>query len=117
APEVITENEFPARTPVDRAQERHWRQGEHALIEARKKTGDADTAWHARNFLDCVKSRQACNCDVETGHRSTSATLIGNVALRSNSVIEWDATQERIPNHSKANDLLSYRYRAPWRLA
>ena len=76
------------------------------LIEPVKVQGEILDADHARNFLDCVKSRKSCNCDIETGHRSTSATLLGNIALRSNSVIEWDATQERVTNHSKANDLL-----------
>ena len=42
--------------------------------------GELDTA-HARNFLDCVKSRQRPNCDVEEGHRSTSYALLANIAL------------------------------------
>jgi hypothetical protein len=42
---------------------------------------------------------------------------LGNIALRSKSVLEWDAAEERVTNHPKVNDLLSYRYRAPWRLA
>jgi len=31
--------------------------------------------------------------------------------------LEWDASTERITNNRAANDLLHYRYRAPWRLA
>jgi len=30
--------------------------------------------------------------------------------------VEWDAQAERITNHPEANALLSYRYRAPYRL-
>jgi len=112
-PEVVREVPVPSRSPLDR---RRLGLGKK-LIEPIKFQGEILDAVHARNFLDCVKSRKTCNCDIETGHRSTSATLLGNIALRSNSVIEWDATQERITNHSKANDLLSYRYRSPWRLA
>ena len=112
-PEVVRDVPVPSRSPLDR---RRLGPGKE-LIEAVKVQGEILDADHARNFLDCVKSRKMCNCDIETGHRSTSATLLGNIGLRSNSVIEWDAAQERVTNHSKANDLLSYRYRSPWRLA
>ena len=78
--------------------------------------GNADTAHHARNFLDCVKSRGACNCDIETGHRSTSATLIANIAHKTKSYLEWDGQAERFTNNTDANKLLTYRYRAPYRL-
>lgn len=114
--DAITPNEFPARTPVDRAYERRWRQGEQRLIENRKVTGNGDTAHHARNFLDCVKSRQACHCDIETGHRSTTATLIANIALQRGMVLEWDAQRERFRNDAAANRLLGCDYRAPYRL-
>jgi predicted dehydrogenase len=115
-PDAITPNEFPARTPVNRAYERQWRAGEKPMIEPRKATGDGDTAHHARNFLDCVKSRQPCNCDIETGHRSTSATLIANIAHKTGALLAWDARAERFTNHAEANKYLSYPYRAPYRL-
>ena len=38
-PDVLTHNEFPARTPVDRAMERGYREGAKPVIEARKETG------------------------------------------------------------------------------
>jgi predicted dehydrogenase len=116
-PDEITPNEFPARTPVDRQYERGYRTGAKALITASRVTGGrADTADHARNFLDCVRSRAACACDIETGHRSTSATLMANVAHRTKSYLEWDRARERFTNHEQANALLSYRYRAPYAL-
>ena len=85
------------------------------MIEARKKTGDADTARHARNFLDCVKSRQPCDCDVEIGHRSTSATLIANIALKTRALLDWDPAAEQFTNNPEANRHLRYEYRAPYR--
>ncbi len=114
-PDAITDNEFPARTPVDRAYERRWRQGQKPLIEPRKATGDSDTARHARNFLDCVKSRARCHCDIETGHRSTSATLIANIALKTRALLEWDREAEQFRNQGEANQRLRYEYRAPYR--
>ena len=85
-------------------------------MEPMKKEGRATTANHARNFLDCVRSRKKCNCDIETGHRSTTATLLGNVALKRKAYLEWDGKAERFTNHAAANQDLSYAYRAPYKL-
>jgi len=115
-PDSITPNEFPARTPVDRAHERGWRTGAKSMIEPKKAEGKAETSYHARNFLDCVRSRQRCNCDIETGHRSTSATLLGNIAYKRKVYLEWDGKTERFTNNQAANKYLSYEYRAPYKL-
>jgi predicted dehydrogenase len=115
-PDDVTPNAFPARTPVDRTVERGWRKGAKPLIEARAGTGQVDTADHARDFLDCVKSRAACHCDIETGHRSTSATLLGNVAHDMKAYLEWDRAAERFTNHDRANERLEYPYRPPYKL-
>ncbi len=112
----IKENPFPARSPVARDQEALYRVARR-LIEPRKVTGKSgDTAFHARNFLDCIKSRKPCNCDIETGHRSTSTTLLANVAHQTRSVLEWDAQGERITNNEAANKLLQPDYRPPYKL-
>jgi predicted dehydrogenase len=112
-PELVRDTPVPARSPLDRS-----RPGPGTKqMEAIKVEGVISDADHARNFLDCVKSRKTPNCDIETGHRSTSATLLGNIAFKTRSYIEWDAASEKVTNHAAANDLLSYQYRAPWRLA
>lgn len=74
------------------------------------------TRQHIRNFLDCVKSRKSCNCDLETGHRSTTFAHLANLALATQTRLNWDAKTERITNHEKANQLFDYEYRAPWKL-
>jgi predicted dehydrogenase len=74
------------------------------------------TVTHIRNFLDCIKSRAKTNCDIETGHRSTTFALLANIALATKSRIEWDPRNERITNNEKANELLHYEYRKPWKL-
>jgi predicted dehydrogenase len=115
-PDVLSPNEVPARRPTDRAVERSYRKGAKAVIAPLKVTGKADTTDHARNFLDCVRSRHRCNCDIETGHRETTAALIGNIAHKMKSYLEWDAESERFPNHAAANKLLRYEYRRPYQL-
>jgi predicted dehydrogenase len=76
-----------------------------------------DNPTHARNFIDCVKSRQAPICDIEIGHRSSSTAILGNLALRSGASVTWDGKAEKVTNgNRKAADLLSLDYRKPWEL-
>jgi predicted dehydrogenase len=115
-PEVITPNEFFARTPVNRSLERGYRKGAKTQIEGKKVSGDIRDADHARNFLDCVKSRATPSCDVEFGHRCTSAALIANIAHRTKSFLEWDAKAEKFVNNAEADKRLTYAYREPYKL-
>ncbi len=69
-----------------------------------------------RNFLDCIKSRQTPLCTLEDGHRSTSFAHLANISLRLNQRLEWDPVNEVFKNNEKANELLSYKYRSPWKL-
>ncbi|MHC4398254.1 MAG: Gfo/Idh/MocA family protein [Planctomycetota bacterium] len=74
------------------------------------------TVKHARNFLDCIKSRRRPAADVEIGHRSTSLALLANISLVAKARIEWDAQRGVILEPKEANELLHYEYRKPWRL-
>ncbi len=114
-PDSITPNEFPARTPIDRALERGYRSGAKPMLEPKQAKGDVNTAAHVRNFVDCVKSRKTPACDIEAGHRRTSATLIGNVAWKLKAYLEWDRERERFTNNAPANQKLRYEYRPPLR--
>jgi hypothetical protein len=80
------------------------------------KGGDLD-AQHARNFLDCVKSRQKPNADVEEGHRSAVMCHLGNISTRLGRSLKWDAAKEQVVGDAEANKMLSRPYRGPWKLA
>jgi predicted dehydrogenase len=117
APERITETLYGFRSPVNRAYEKSYSGTRKPAMQAVPSKGSAaDTAFHTRNFLDCIKSRAKCNCDVLTGHISTSATIIGNIAHKLKAYLEWDAKTERFTNHREANQYLHYEYRAPYKL-
>jgi predicted dehydrogenase len=115
-PEQINELPRGVNNPVDRSVQRR-RSARKTVIEPRVVKGSvwAD-APHARNFLDCVKSRGKCNADILTGHISTSATLIANIALRTESLLKWDPRSEQFTNNPEANKYLHYDYRAPYKL-
>jgi hypothetical protein len=72
---------------------------------------------HLREFLDAIKSRQITTCDIEYGHQLTKAGLLGNMAFRLGRKIEWDDARERVIGDSRANRMLTRRYRKPWKLA
>jgi predicted dehydrogenase len=74
------------------------------------------TAQHARNFLDCIRSRQKPNCDVEEGHRSTTMSLLAKISWLTRCRLEWDPEKEEITNNEEANSMLHYEYRQPWKL-
>lgn len=74
------------------------------------------TAQHAKDFLECMRTRGTPSGDVEIGHRSTTFSLLANISLATRSVLEWDAENEKILNNPAASELLHYEYRKPWSL-
>jgi len=69
---------------------------------------------HVRNFLDCVKSRQAPVSDFESGHRVATACHLANISLRLGRKIRWDAGKEEVVGDPEAARMLDRPYRAPW---
>jgi predicted dehydrogenase len=116
-PESVRTEELPALSPIKRKE--NAEQGRATKLARKPETGkkgSSDTTAHARNFLDCVKSRVETHCPVETGHRSTSATLLAKIALQRKRLLMWDPKAERVTNDEEANKLLTYQYREPWKL-
>ena len=69
---------------------------------------------HARNFLDCVKSREQPIASVEDGHRVATACHLANISLKVGRKIRWDAASERILDDAAADSMLERPYRKPW---
>jgi len=85
-------------------------------IEGKKEngSGEAQFAAHARNFLDCIKSRKRPIADVEDGHRTAVACHLANMSLRLGRKIKWDADKEEIIGDREASGMLTRPYRKPW---
>ena len=69
-----------------------------------------------RNFLDCVKSRQACYFPPEIGQRCFTIAHIGNIAMRLGRKLRWNPQEERFVNDDEANRMLRRTARSPWDL-
>jgi predicted dehydrogenase len=80
------------------------------------ETGDQRQQFreHARNFLDCVKSRKQPIADAESGHRVATVCHLANISLRVGRKIRWDAGKEEIVGDAEAARMLVRAYRAPW---
>ncbi|HUG89641.1 MAG TPA: Gfo/Idh/MocA family oxidoreductase, partial [Planctomycetaceae bacterium] len=60
-------------------------------LDDRSGDGRAQFRDHARNFLDCVKSRETPVSDLESGHRVAAACHLANLSLRLGRSLRWDA--------------------------
>lgn len=54
------------------------------------------TIAHVRNFLDCVKSRRTPTADIRVAVDAARAAHLGNLALRQERKIKWDARGQRV---------------------
>ncbi len=69
-----------------------------------------------RNFLDCVKSRQACYFPPEIGQRCFTIAHMGNIAMTLGKKLQWDPEVERFVGNDEANRMLARTARSPWHL-
>ncbi len=61
---------------------------------------------HIQNWLDCIKTRQRPNADVEIGHRSISVCHLVNITRELNRKLKWDPETEKFVGDDEANKLL-----------
>jgi hypothetical protein len=78
----------------------------------------SDATPHVRNFIECVKSRQRPNSDLETvGHPASFLCHAGNIAWRVGRTLRIDSATETFVGDDQANALRTRpMYRAPWTL-
>jgi predicted dehydrogenase len=72
---------------------------------------------HARNFLDCVKSRAQTICPIDAAITGDALCHIADIAIRLGRKLTFDLKQERFIGDASANDRLKARpMRKPWHL-
>lgn len=79
-------------------------------------SGNSDEQYfgHVRNFLDSIRSRATPIADLTSGHRTSTACHLANMALRLGRQLRWDAEQETIVGDAEAQAMLERPYRQPW---
>jgi len=88
----------------------------------RSKIGPDEThlftcpAGEHRNFLDCVKTRRDPYFPAEVGHRCSTVSHIGNIAMDLGRKLRWNPKTERFADDAQANRMLARAIREPWRL-
>jgi predicted dehydrogenase len=81
---------------------------------AHKVPGETPDVPHKRNWIECIRSRQRPNSDVELGHWGSLPGHLANISYRVGERIVWDAEKETIPNNPRAEALLGRTYREPY---
>ena len=71
---------------------------------------------HARNWLDCIKSRKDPICTAEIGSRSAAVCHLANIGYELRRKLKWDPKKEQFPGDDEANKLLVRPTREPWKL-
>jgi myo-inositol 2-dehydrogenase / D-chiro-inositol 1-dehydrogenase len=66
------------------------------------------------DWLQSIRTRRPPVSPAEIGHRSCTACLIGQIAMRLGRKLYWDPLRERFKNDDEANSMLSRRQRYPY---
>lgn len=79
-------------------------------------TGSSDAQYlaHARNFIDCIRSRQSPISPLESAQRVSVACHLANLSLRLGRQLKWDAPTRSVRDDRDANRHLVRPYRSPW---
>ena len=80
----------------------------------KQKVSNDLLASHARNFVDCVKSRRQPVSSLEEEHGVATACHLANISLRLKRRVQWNPEREEIIGDSEASALLLRPYRKPW---
>ncbi|MBI5381523.1 MAG: Gfo/Idh/MocA family oxidoreductase [Opitutae bacterium] len=66
------------------------------------------------DWLESIQTRQDPVASAEVGHRSCSACLVAQIAMKRGSKLTWDAKAERFVGDDAANAMLTRPQRAPY---
>ena len=69
---------------------------------------------HIENFIECVKTRERPNSDIEELHLSSILCMYGNIAYRTGRKLHIDPETEGFIDDDEANSYVKRHYREPW---
>lgn len=83
---------------------------EDARFSGEKNSENIAELW--RDFIDAIEQGRPPVCDIESGHRATTAALLGMLSLKLGRSVQWGGTS--IVGDDEAAALMKRPYRAPW---
>jgi predicted dehydrogenase len=95
-----------------------WRAFDEKGKLVKEESGGANDVPHARNFLECLRTRQKPAADLETvGHPSSLLCHLGNAAWRLGRTVRFHPESYTFTGDSEADQYLTRPdYRKPWLL-
>lgn len=67
------------------------------------------------NLLECIPTGARPISDIESGHRSTTMSLLGMLSLKLGRSLKWDADKQQVVGDDEANQHLRRDYRGDWK--
>ena len=108
---TVDRNKLIVRPEWD-SQSKKGKTEEYKYTEGKESHGE-----HAKNFIECIKTRKKPVCTPEIGRAAAVHVHIPNIAARvGESMLLWDDVNSRFTNSEKANQLITPVYRKPWSL-
>jgi predicted dehydrogenase len=84
-------------------------------VPLQKSTGQGLNL-HVANFIDCLKTRNRPNCDIEIGAHIARFAHLGNIAYRLGRRLYWDGENQKFIGDPEADAFAKVNYREPWKL-
>ncbi|MEX2214724.1 MAG: Gfo/Idh/MocA family oxidoreductase [Phycisphaeraceae bacterium] len=75
-----------------------------------------DSIGHHKEFVEAIRAGGATTCNFDYAGALTEAVLLGNVAYRSQTKLEWSAAKFAVTNSKDANKWLDKEYRKGWEI-
>ena len=88
----------------------------NTIIDARNTVNPSQSldAFHIQNFFDGIRKGTPLNAEILKGHKSTLLSQLGNIALRTETVLKIDEKNGHILDNAEANRYWKREYEPGW---
>ena len=71
---------------------------------------------HHREWINAIKTGGSTTCNFDYAGPLTEVVLLGNIAHRTGSALEWEHRKMKLTGHTEADEHMQHLYRAGWDL-
>lgn len=83
-------------------------------VQTSETQGPSDDLGHIANFLDAIRGKAKLNSEIEIGQVSAMLCHLGNIALRTSSVVQFDPKTKKLIGNPAGEKLWGRAYREDW---